>query len=70
MGFYQLPIDTYRLSLTVFELLSWLLKRFRPSVRQFLSKSDNLVNKMRMSFALNIRTLYVPHSQIRMFAFY
>ena len=32
-GSYLLPIDTYGLSVTVFELLSWLQKRFRPFVR-------------------------------------
>ena len=33
MGSYLLPIDTYGLSLTVFELFSWLQKRVRPPVR-------------------------------------
>ena len=28
---YKLPTDTYGLSLTVFELFSWLQKRFRPA---------------------------------------
>ena len=28
---YQLPIDTYGLSVTVFELFSWLQTRFSPS---------------------------------------
>ena len=32
---YSLPIYTYGLSLTVFELFSWLDKRFRPPVRPF-----------------------------------
>ena len=31
MGSYERPIDTYILSLTVFELLSWLVKHFCPS---------------------------------------
>ena len=30
-GSYLLPIDTYGLSLTVFELFSWLQRRFRPT---------------------------------------
>ena len=30
---YNLPIDTYGLSVTVFELFSWIRKRFRPSAR-------------------------------------
>ena len=33
IGSYQLPIDTYGLYFTFFELFTWLQKRFRPSVR-------------------------------------
>ena len=34
-GFLLAPIQTYGLSVTVFELISWLQKRFRPSARPF-----------------------------------
>ena len=33
MGSYLLPIDTYGLSLTGFELFNWLQKRFRSPIR-------------------------------------
>ena len=67
MGSYQLPIDTYGPSLTVFELFSRLLKRFSsasPSVRPFFGKTDILVNKMLMLFALytfHIRRFTLSH---------
>ena len=42
MGSYLLPIDTYGLSHTVFELFGWLQKRFRPSARP--SDQDTMTN--------------------------
>ena len=35
MGSYYIPIETYSLSLTGFELLNCLQKRFTPVCRQF-----------------------------------
>ena len=42
MGSYQLPVDTYYLSLTVLELFRWLQKRLGPSIR--LSDPDMMTN--------------------------
>ena len=72
MGSCQLPIDTYGLSLTIFELFNWLQKRFQPvhPFANFLAKIDSLVNKMRIYFELYIRTLYVPHSHFINTRFY